>query len=323
MTMERLLDLLSDGSFHSGRALGEALGVSRSAVWKQMQRLQELGVEIYSVKGRGYRVPGGLDLLDQAHFTALLSEPARERLAEIAFAPEVASTNEVALSALGRGVRSGLYAAEYQSQGRGRRGRSWLSPYGSNLYFSLAWRFSAGVAGLEGLSLAVGLAIKDALARSGVHDIKLKWPNDLLWEGCKLGGVLIELSGDASGECEVVIGVGLNVRLGHDQKQVIDQPATDLLRLMGQAPARNELLALLVDELVAMIIRFENAGFSSLRERWQAANAHHDKAVRLIAGAHEVRGICRGVDDSGALLVETDTGIQAFHGGEISVRAQE
>ena len=87
--------------------------------------------------------------------------------------------------------------------------------------------------------------------------------------------------------------------------------------------ATSKLLALLVDELVAMIIRFENAGFSSLRERWQAANAHHDKAVRLIAGAHEVRGICRGVDDSGALLVETDTGIQAFHGGEISVRAQE
>lgn len=188
MTMERLLQLLADGEFHSGRALGEQLNISRSAVWKQIQRLQALGIEVYSVKGRGYRIPHGIELLDRQAFESRLPETVAQRLSLVEFHREVDSTNRLALDALRLGAPNALIAAEYQSQGRGRRGRTWISPYGSNLCFSMGWRFSAGVSALEGLSLSVGLALRNALVRLGGQGINLKWPNDLLVAGRKLGG---------------------------------------------------------------------------------------------------------------------------------------
>lgn len=323
MTLDSLLRLMADGAFHSGRELGEVLGISRSAVWKQIQRLQSLGVEVYSVKGRGYRIPHGLELLDKDRFRAQLPVPVVERLARLMFLSEVDSTNRIAQEALREGALNGLFAAEYQSQGRGRRGRDWISPYASNLCFSLAWRFNTGVAALEGLSLSVGLALREALARFGAQDIGLKWPNDLLADGRKLGGILIELMGDAEGECEVVIGVGLNVALPETQLDAIDQPVIDLVSLLGERPSRNALLAAIVEELFVTLDRFERQGFAAMREQWQQANAHRDAPVRLIAGTQEVRGICRGVDTSGALLLESNGRIEAYHGGEISVRSLE
>jgi len=323
MTLDSLLRLMADGAFHSGRELGEALGISRSAVWKQIQRLQALGVEVYSVKGRGYRIPHGLELLDRERFCTQLAAPVLERLDRLVFMQEVDSTNRVAQEALRQGARNGLFAAEYQSQGRGRRGRGWISPYASNLCFSLAWRFNTGVAALEGLSLSVGLALREALARLGAGNIGLKWPNDLLVDGRKLGGILIELMGDAEGECEVVIGVGLNLSLPEVQLEAIDQPCIDLVSLLGERPSRNGLLAAIVEELLATLDRFEHQGFAAMREQWQQANAHRDAPIRLIAGAQEVHGICRGVDASGALLLESNGRIEAYHGGEISVRSLE
>lgn len=323
MTLDGLLRLMADGAFHSGRELGEVLGISRSAVWKQIQRLQALGIEVYSVKGRGYRIPHGLELLDRQRFSELLPESVGKRLAQLEFLQEVDSTNRVALQALRDGAPNGLYAAEYQSQGRGRRGRDWVSPYGANLCFSLAWRFSSGVAALEGLSLSVGLALRDALARLGADSVRLKWPNDLLVEGRKLGGILIEIMGDAAGECEVVIGIGLNVALPETGTESISQPAIDLTEILGERPSRNALLAVIVEELFANLDRFEQQGFAAMREQWQQANAHRDTPVRLIAGSQEVRGICRGVDASGALLLESEGRIESYHGGEISVRALE
>lgn len=323
MTMDGLLRLMADGAFHSGRELGEVLGISRSAVWKQIQRLQALGIEVYSVKGRGYRIPHGLELLDRDLFHDHLPDAVAARLALVEFAREVDSTNRMALEALRRGAANGLFAAEYQNQGRGRRGRGWVSPYAANLCFSLAWRFSAGVAALEGLSLSVGVALRNALARFGADQVRLKWPNDLLVEGRKLGGILIEISGDAAGECEVVIGIGLNVALPEAQADAIDQPCIDLAELLGERPSRNQLLAVIVEELFATLDRFEQHGFVALREQWQLANAHRDTPVRLMAGNDEISGICRGVDASGALLLENEGRIEAYHGGEISVRSLE
>ncbi|KEA63441.1 Biotin--protein ligase [Marinobacterium lacunae] len=320
--MGKLLTLLSDGAFHSGRELGEQLGISRSAVWKQIQRLETLGVEVYSVKGRGYRIPSGLDLLDQERFSQALSPEARGRLEQLVFEREVSSTNVLALEALKSGARNGLFAAEYQSQGRGRRGREWVSPYAANLCFSLAWRFSAGLAALEGLSLSVGLALREGLQRLGVDDVQLKWPNDLLSQGRKLGGILVEISGDAAGECEVVIGVGINVSMPAAQLEQIGQPCIDVAGLVSGHPGRNVLLATLVESLLQTLDRFECQGFAVMKDQWQQANAHRDAPVRLISGSHEVEGICRGVDDRGALLLESDGRLQAYYGGEISVRAQ-
>jgi len=323
MTLGNLLTLLSDGAFHSGQELGTLLGISRSAVWKQIQRLEALGIEVYSVKGRGYRIPTGLDLLDQTRFINALSPEVAARLDRLEFAREVESTNLLALDALKSGARNGLFAAEYQSRGRGRRGREWVSPYAANLCFSLAWRFSAGLAALEGLSLSVGLALREGLSRIGVDDVQLKWPNDLLSRGRKLGGILVEISGDAAGECEVVIGVGINVAMPEAQFERISQPGIDINSLVIGHPGRNRLLATLVESLFQTLDTFESQGFGVMRERWQQANAHRDAPVRLISGANEVVGICRGVDERGALLLESEGRVQAYYGGEISVRAQQ
>lgn len=323
MSLAKLLNLMADGAFHSGRELGEALGVSRSAVWKQIQRIETLGIEVYSVKGRGYRIPNGLDLLSLEQFNAGLSSAAGERLDEVVFEGEVASTNILALQALNRGCRSGLFAAEYQAQGRGRRGRDWVSPYAANLCFSLAWRFSAGVAALEGLSLAVGVALRRGLARVGVSGVQLKWPNDLLCDGRKLAGILIEISGDAAGECRVVIGVGVNVSMPAAQAEKVSQPFVDVASLAEKHPGRSTLLAVLVEELLETLDSFERDGFGALREEWQQANAHRDSRIRLIIGQDEVDGICRGVDESGALLLESDGQVRSYYGGEVSLRAVE
>ncbi|MBV0934001.1 bifunctional biotin--[acetyl-CoA-carboxylase] ligase/biotin operon repressor BirA [Marinobacterium sp. A346] len=317
--LDKLLAVLADGAFHSGSELGRSLGISRSAVWKHMQRLQELGLEVYSVKGRGYRLPGGLDLIDAGDLQAQLSmvEPG---LQQIEVVTEVDSTNARALQALQTGVRTGLFVAEYQHAGRGRRGRGWLSPLASSLCFTLAWRFNSGAAALEGLSLAVGLALQQALAEQGVEQVGLKWPNDLLVAQAKLAGILIELSGDAAGECQVAIGIGLNVALPEAVAEQLDQPCIDL-RALGFSGSRTALLAALVRRLIQVLQRFEAGGFAQLRPDWEAVNVFQGQSVRLTSGTHSFDGVCLGVTDQGGLRLQTDKGQEVFHGGEISVRA--
>ncbi len=321
--LDKLLSVLSDGAFHSGSELGRELGISRSAVWKHMQRLQELGLEVYSVKGRGYRLPGGIDLIDAERLRdRLQSVGLDERLTVVNVAIETDSTNAQGLEALQQGVPSGLFVAEYQHAGRGRRGRQWLSPLASSLCFTLAWRFNSGAAALEGLSLAVGLALQQALTELGVAQVGLKWPNDLLVDNAKLAGILIELSGDAAGECQVAIGVGLNVALPEGLAEQLDQPCIDL-RALGFEGERTELLATLVRQLVRVLQRFESGGFAQLRPAWEAANVFQGRSVRLTSGAHSFEGVCLGVTDQGGLRLQTDKGQEVFHGGEVSVRAHE
>ncbi len=320
--LDKLLSVLADGAFHSGSELGRELGISRSAVWKHMQRLQELGLELYSVKGRGYRLPGGIDLIDAERLRDRLQSAGLGDRLRVEVTVETDSTNVQGLEALRQGVHSGLYVAEYQHAGRGRRGRQWLSPLASSLCFTLAWRFNSGAAALEGLSLAVGLALRQALAELGVEPVGLKWPNDLLVENAKLAGILIELSGDAAGECQVAIGVGLNVALSDGLAEQLDQPCIDL-RALGFDGDRTELLATLVCQLVQVLQRFESGGFAQLRPAWEAANVFQGRPVRLTSGAHSFEGICLGVTDQGGLRLQTDKGQEVFHGGEVSVRAHE
>lgn len=321
MKLDGLLQLLADGAFHSGSELGRILGISRSAVWKQMQRLQELGVDVYSVKGRGYRIPGGLDLLDAERLEQQLPTSVSERLERKELMIEVDSTNNRALEAMRFGVARGLFAAEYQHAGRGRRGRQWISPLASSLCFSLAWRFNSGAAALEGLSLAVGLALQQALTREGVPGIGLKWPNDLLVNDAKLGGILTELSGDAAGECQVAIGIGLNVHLPDEMVAQLDQPCTDLARL-GYTGSRTALLAAIVSELIGTLEQFEASGFAPLRSAWEKVNAFHGREIVLTTGPRRYRGVCLGVTDQGGLRLQTEAGQEVFHGGEMSVRLQ-
>lgn len=322
MSESRLLALLADGEFHSGQELGEILGVSRSAIWKRLQKLGELGIEVYRVKGRGYRIPGGLDLLDSERVMANLSADVKARLEYIELLGEVDSTNRCAQQGLRSGLSRVLYSAEFQSAGRGRRGRQWVSPYGANLCLTLGWRFSGGVAALEGLSLAVGVALSEAIAEFGIDTIQLKWPNDLQVDGHKLAGILIELSGDASGDCEIMVGCGINVHMTEQLLAQVDQPTTSLDQQTEQPLDRSALLAAIGNHLVALLDSFADTGFEAWQSRWKERDALVGKRVNVSDGRHGViEGICCGVTPSGALRVDVNGEIQIFHGGEVSVRA--
>ena len=317
-----LLESLSDGKFHSGTSLGEQLNLSRSAVWKQMQALQEFGVEVYSVRGRGYRLPNGLDLLKVEKLMAASSVQARQVLQHVELKTFTDSTNLMALRNINQYRHGALYLTEHQNAGRGRRGRTWQGPLATNLYFSLIWRFAGGAASLQGLSLVVGLSLVQGLAKLGVKGVGLKWPNDLLYRESKLAGILLEMQGDASGEVSVVIGVGLNVQMNaeHKANQKIDQPWIDLASIVDRVVDRNKLLALLVSQLVENLELFARSGFSAFVEDWHKHHVFQDSYVKLVFADREIEGICRGVNDQGALLLERYGKIEAHHGGEISVR---
>lgn len=320
-----LLPLLANGEYHSGQDLADALGISRTAVWKQLNKLEVLGLEIESVKGLGYRVPGGVDLINPAKVLSSLKPEAASLLSELDVQQVIDSTNMEALRRIEAGMVSGLVCtAEQQTAGRGRRGREWVSPFARNLYFSLVWQFNQGAAALEGLSLAVGVAVARGLEAMGMPGPELKWPNDLLHEGAKLGGVLLEMVGDATGTCQVVIGVGINVAMPADAAAGIDQDWTDLKAAAGEdgLPSRSDLLASILNELMPMVAGFEACGFEAWRDDWQARDAHADKPVILSTGSDQMAGIARGVDERGALLLETSLGVQSIYGGEISLRAQ-
>lgn len=318
-----LLRLLADGEVHSGEALGEVLGVSRAAVWKQLQKLEPLGLRVESVKGRGYRLPDGLDLLDADDIHRQLSTATAELLTQLQVFDQVDSTNARLLAALETGGGHGeVMLAEQQTAGRGRRGRVWESPFASGVSISIGWQFSGGVQLLEGLSLAVGVALARALARFEVPDVRLKWPNDVWCRGRKLAGVLLELSGDLTDRCAVVIGIGLNMRLPAAAAAAIDQPWIDLAEVRPGI-SRNALVAAMLDELLPMLAAYPQAGFAGWQKEWLALDQFAGAEVCLQSAQQRWCGTERGVDGSGALLLEIDGERKAFHGGEVSLRPAE
>jgi len=318
-----LLRLLADASFHSGAALAHELGASPAAVQRALSELEHRGRELARVRGRGYRLLEPYDFLDAAAICAQLGAHAPRFRLELLDA--CASTNTLLLERARGGAPSGsVIACELQSAGRGRRGTIWQSGLGGSLTFSLLWRFAQGAAGLSGLSLAAGVAVACALASLGVGDIQLKWPNDLLHAGRKLGGILIELHDDGLGSTAAVIGIGLNVRLHTTLRDVIRQAVTDVASISTQVPQRNRLLAVTLIELAQVLDRFAAYGFVPLRQEWTARHAHQGKPVTLSSGdGKTVAGRAVGVAEDGALLVETARGVERFVSGELSLRASD
>ncbi len=314
MTVESLLSVLADGKFHSGEQLGETLGVSRTAVWKQIKKVEGLGLVLESVKGKGYCIRGGLDLLSRSAIQSGLASEARDLLGDFLVLGTVDSTNTVATD----GAQGDVIVAEQQTAGRGRRGRQWQSPFASNIYLSLVWEFAGGAAALEGLSLAVGVAVVDALAACSLGGVALKWPNDVLVDGRKLAGVLLEMSGDAAGPCKVIVGVGLNVNM--PAAPAIDQPWVDVNTLAMGTVSRNQLVIALLNQLLPLLSHYERSGFASIRERWLALNAFQGEQVFVTLGDEVIVGHMAGVDGSGALLLDTVSGRRVFNGGEVSLR---
>lgn len=311
----QLLRLLADGRFHSGEELGALLGVSRSAVWKQLQLLQETtGLSLFKVRGKGYRL---------AHPISLLSETALQaRLAHLQVRVEerIDSTNAWAIRQLASVSPPFLVLAEAQSAGRGRRGRQWLSPYGANLYFSLAIRVDRSATQLQALSLVVGVAVLRVLRLEGVSNVGLKWPNDLMAGGKKVAGILLELNGDPADLCSVVIGIGVNVNMLRGDG--IDQPWTSLQLETGRQIDRTRLAVALAEELERVLRQHREQGFAAFHCEWEANHLWQGREVRLISGVHEVSGTVRGVTGDGALRLAIAGDEQVFSGGELSLRLQ-
>lgn len=315
---QQLIQGLADGLWHSGESLARLLGVSRAAVWKRLQGLEELGLEVESRHGKGYRFRQSLELL---HLEAIRQGlTAESRLQDLRLMPSIDSTNTWLMQ---QDSAPAAVFAEYQRAGRGRRGRNWVSPFGANLYFSLAWRFDAIPPQLPALSLAIGVVLAETL---GLGGIGLKWPNDLLWQGRKLAGILIEHRGEAAGPCRVVIGVGLNHSMTARQGVAVEQDWVSLEEVCGMEgralPGRNELAGRLLNALLDGLEQFAGTGFDGFHDRWSAYDVSRNKPVRLLQDKADVQGVAQGVDRNGALLVQVRGERQRFFSGEISLRVQ-
>lgn len=270
---------LADGRFHSGEDVARELGRSRATLSEALKRVPDLGVEIFSVRGKGYRLAEPIEFLD----AAAIGRRLRDCGIRLEVVDEIESTSTRLLEMAAGGAPSGTcLAAEWQSAGRGRRGRSWVSSLGGSLTFSLLWRFERGAGHLAGLSLAVGVAVARALAARGVERVQVKWPNDVVADFRKLAGILVETSGEMQGPSVAVIGVGVNYRLAARTLDQIDQPVTDVAHCASPVPSRSDLLAELLVQLAAVLAEFEVHGFAAVRDAWRAMHAYQGRRVRVI-----------------------------------------
>jgi BirA family transcriptional regulator, biotin operon repressor / biotin---[acetyl-CoA-carboxylase] ligase len=322
----RVFALLADGRFHSGEELAKRLEVSRSAVWKAARSLCSLGLSLQAVRNRGYSLERPVTPLDAATIRARLPRELRRQVGKVETVWSIGSTNSELLARPGpEGGRSEVLLAEYQSAGRGRRGRAWLAPPGGAVCLSLSWTFREVPPDLGALGLVIGVCALRALRTHGMASAALKWPNDLLVGERKLAGILIDLRAEGAGPAHVVIGIGLNVALGEQLLGKIAQtgtPATDLASAGLEVPSRNEIAAELIAQCLPGLAEFERHGLKPFAAEWQSADALRGRPVdvRALEGATE-RGLARGIDVHGALMVETPQGVRRFLSGEVTVRA--
>ncbi len=318
-----LLSLLADGAFHSGTELAHSLGVSRTCVWQHLNALTALGVTVLAVTGKGYRLEHSVELLSVEHIYAQLTEHAKQSISLLEIFLQIDSTNRYLFDLPNHDLTQGrVCLAEMQTAGKGRRGRNWVSTFGSNIYLSIIWQFNQGYASTQGLSLAVGIAVVRALHAYGVTAVGLKWPNDIFYAGKKLGGILIEIAGEAEGPCRAVIGLGLNVLLTQHEAKSITQAWTDLTHILDDKVVnRNRLVATVLTHLMMVLNEFQHTGLASFINEWSTYDCLKHQAITLLIGERSVSGMMRGINENGLVLIEHHDGrIQAFASGEVSIR---
>lgn len=321
MQAQHLLALLAPGEPLSGERLAEQAGVTRAAIWKQIQALRSRGVPIEARGAAGYRLPWPLQMLDAKRIRAAVPAASRKRLGELEVHWELDSTSSELQRRGSDAADLSVVIAETQSAGRGRRGRTWLSPPGLNLYLSCLKRFDGGFAALSGLSLAVGVVLLRALESLGIDEAGLKWPNDVLARGGKLAGILVELSGEYQGPCAAVIGIGLNLRLTEALRDQAGQPTCDLATLApGELPDRNRVAAALITALAEGLTQFEREGFAGFVDDYAARDLLKEVPLRVQGAQGTLEGLGAGVDERGALLVQAADGLHRIDSADVSVR---
>jgi BirA family biotin operon repressor/biotin-[acetyl-CoA-carboxylase] ligase len=288
-----------------------------------------MGLSIPSIKGVGYQLSRPLELLDAERITKYLQKgEAAHLVANIKTHWSVTSTNDELAAIIKKNdqMTSGsVVLAEHQSAGRGRRGKQWISPLGGSLYFSIAWRFDKGAESLEGLSLSMAMAVIAALEPQVPKQmLKIKWPNDIYLNGKKLGGILIDVTGEADGPCWAVVGVGLNIYQDDASMHSVDQPWTVLSSSVDSPIRRNALAASLIAKIVGALNAYEKNGFAISPKTWQQYDAFHEKSVVVKQGEQIFfTGISKGISESGGIIVEVDGVQKVIKSGEVSLRCAE
>lgn len=317
----KLLNLLADGRFHSGSELGATLGISRSAVWKHLQTFPDLDIDVHAVRGRGYQLARPVELLARELILSAMDDHSKNLISDLEIHDEIDSTNSYLMQQAVTDSPSGyICLAESQRAGRGRHGRRWVSPHARNIYLSVLWNFRLGPDSLAGLGLAVGVGIMRSLREFGIYDAGLKWPNDVIWKGAKLAGILLEMTGTSSSNCCVVIGVGLNVDMSARGAAVIDQPWTDVNTIVGKRISRNVVAASLIRQVLKVLTDFEKYGLSPFLDEWRKYDIVTGRKVTVQLPDSELSGIGQGIDDNGALIIRDKDHMHRFFSGEVRLQ---
>lgn len=320
-----LFAALADGQWRTGTDLAQRHGVTRAAVWKAVRSLRVLGLPVAAHASRGYRLPQAITPLDATAIRAAIPPAQRADIRRGEVLWSVASTNAHLLRRSDLPVgRGDFLLAEYQTAGRGRQARRWHAAPGDALCLSLAWNYAALPRDAGALSLAAGVAALRVLRRFGLQRPQLKWPNDLVVDGGKLGGILTELRAETGGAAQVVIGVGLNFAVSDALRSQILASGTQPVSLsdLGLRADRNAFAGALIGELIRALLVFERSGLQSFTQEWTSADALLDRAVDVHGATRTMSGIAAGIDADGALRVRTAQGVQRFLSGDVSVRAQ-
>lgn len=309
----KLIEILADGEFHSGEELASYFGITRAGINKYIKILREWGIELFSVQGKGYCLAAPIELLKKEKIDKYYgADSAVEVL------PIIDSTNQYLLNRITTLKSGDGCAAEFQTQARGRRGRKWFAPFGTNLYFSMYWRLEQGIAAAMGLSLVVGIVIADTLRSISGQDVRVKWPNDLYLKDQKLAGILVELASKTGDSAHVVIGVGVNLNMTNPDANIVNQKWANLGNF-----DRNLLVAQIAKTLKTKLIQFEQQGLAPFIKDWDRLDNFANRPVKLLIGDNIIRGIAKGITDQGALKLEQDGKIMTYIGGEISLRSDE
>jgi len=309
----RLINILADGFFHSNEQLGNITGISYTAIYEHIQIIRGWGLDVFTSYDKGCCLPYPIQLLNEQLILSYMP------LGRVNVLSIVDSTNQYLLEHINELQSGDACVAEYQSAGRGRHGRQWISPFGVNLYLSMYWHLDQRSSHTIGLSLVISIVMAEVLKKLGVHDIRVKWPNDLYLYNKKLAGILVELIGNNSNSTQLIIGIGINLLMRGSSTELINQDWINLEEA-GITIDRNQLTVELLSVLQCEIVNFEKNGLTDFIPRWFRLDNYLNRPVKLIIGDQEILGINVGINLQGALLLEQNGVERIYFGGEISLR---
>ncbi len=316
-----LFKLLADGEFHSGQQLASAMNVSRTAIWKHLDNLRSKGVEIEAIKGKGYRLSSPIEMLDRQVIITNLNSDAADQLQDLQLHYQLDSTSRLLSSrTASQSIHASVVMAEYQTDGKGRGNNQWLTAPAAGLCISIGWHFDSTPKTLTALSLATGVVLAECLTASGSVPVRLKWPNDLVYDGAKLGGILIESRGQLAGAVDVIIGIGLNIRMPSALATKITQRVTDLSQVFGYTPSRNQLAANIISSMFSMLENYAVLGFETRIDKWRQLDITRGSNAILHRVGGDVSGRVVDIDENGFLIMAVNGKLARFSSGDLSIR---